>query len=578
MNLLKKTSFAFIAVLSFLLFACSNGTDYVQAKINSLEFTKTLNSTLSANVSGTIDENTKTITVQIPLSDGQTLTNVKSGLKLANSNVSLGAGTSLVTNLETLNFSTSPAEIVVTTKDETLPYSVIISEKKANLARNTLAFTEYYNGETYNYKGANKQFIELYNASSAEIDLGSVQLNRISYEGGVRTPSKDKSVTLSGTLAAGQYLVLTSSKNSDASLWNSSTVNYQTDEAYSNIITFNGYDCFTLTSGSTVLDVLGSQNGWPWGNTKHMQRKTSVFSTYQNRGYRESEWVIKKATNASSDFSSTVGKATTDPEENDTRITYFELENSSEYYASSIDNDDTKTLTLTFYNSSPNYKQYPTISTNGSSVAAWVNNGWQTVITGQIELDFSKDIQLRVTSSTGSNTFYTIKHVLKPYNMSSSPAGTYRLVTKLSEITNGSEILIYYPTSGEVMSSTMDGYKFKGISVSPEDDGITYTTGMMSLAVTIDDSGDYTFTNNNKFINCRPTGNGFTFDNQPNDYTTWKIRSADTDDNLFYIDSVNAKYGSSTTGNQSFEYYNQAFSTYTTATTDIYKYKIYKKQ
>lgn len=570
MNLLKKTSFAFITVFSFLLFACSNGTDYVQAKINSLEFTRSQNSSLSANVSGTIDENTKTISVLIPLSDGQDIQTVKSSLKLVNSNVELSSGTSLVTNLGTLDFSTSPVEIVVTSKDETLPYSVLISEKKPVLARNTLAFSEYYNGETYNYKDTNRQFIEIYNASSSTIDLGSVQLNRISWEGGVRTPSKDRSVTLSGTLASGQYLVLTSSRNQDASIWNSSTVNFQTDSSYGNIITFNGYDCFTLTSGSTVLDVLGPQNGWPWGNTKHMQRKWSNFSgTYQNRGFREMEWVIEKAQNNSNDFSNTVGKQTVDP--TDINVTYFELENSSEYYATNIDND-TKTLTLTFYSANPNYKQFPTISTNGSSVAARLNNIWQTVRTGQTELDFSKDIQLRVTDLSGQSSSYTITHVLKPYNMSSSPAGTYRLVTNISEITDGSEILIYYPTSGEVMASTMDGYKFKGISVTPEDDGITYTTGMMSLAVTIEDDS-YTFTNNNKFVNCRPTGNGFTFDNAPNDYTAWKIRSAN--DNLFYIDSVNANYNNRA---QSFEYYQQGFSTYTTNTTDIYKFQIYKKQ
>ena len=576
---LKKTSFAFIVIASFLLFACSNGTDYVQAKINSLEFTKSQNSNLSANVSGTIDENTKTITVLIPLSSGQDFQTVKSSLKLTNSNVSLGTGTSLVTNLETLNFSTSPVEIVVTTKDETLPYSLIISEKKPTLARNTLAFTEYYNGETYNYKGANKQFIEIYNASSAEIDLGSVQLNRISYEGGVRTRQKDRSVTLSGTLAAKQYLVLTSSKNSDASSWNTSTVKYQTDASYGNIITFNGYDCFTLTSGSTVLDVLGPQNGWPWGNTKHMQRKSSVFSgTYNNRGYQESEWVVKKAENSSNDFSSTVGKATTDPEASDTGITYFELENSSEYYVSDIDNN-ARTLTLTFYNSSPNYKQYPTISTNGSSVAARINNVWQTVRTGQTELDFSKDIQLRVTSSTASNTLYTIKTVLKPYNMSSSVGGVYKLVTSVSEIQSGDQILVYYPINSETMGSTLDGNNLKGVGSTPDDSGLTYENGMMVLCVTIDEDGNYTFTTNSKFLASRPTGYGFTLDNQPGTLTLWKIRSAGSNtsgtSNCFYIDNVNAAYEGKV---QSVNYYSNGFSTFSTGTTDIYKFQIYKKQ
>ncbi len=574
MKLLKKTSFAFIAVLSFLLFACSNGTDYVQAKISSFEFTRSQNESLSQNVSGTINESTKTITVEIPLSEGQNLQTVKSSLK--NPSVSLSNGTQLVTNLSTLDFSVSPVEIFVTTKDETLPYSLLISEKKPTLARNTLAFTEYYNGEPYNYKGANNQFIEIYNASNSTIDLGSVQLNRISYEGGIRTPDKDRSVTLSGTLSAGQYLVLSSAKNEWASTWTSANV--QTDAAYSNIITFNGYDCFTLTSGSTVLDVLGPQDGWPWGNTKHMQRKWSNFSgTYTNRGYRESEWVISKATNSSSDVSSTVGRATADPTEADTSITYFELENSSEYYASSIDNTNHE-LTLTFYNASPNYVQKPSISTNGANVQALVNNIWQTVITGDTELDFSRDIRLRVAATTGSRVEYIIKHELNPVNMSSSPAGTYRLVTNLAEITSGSEILIYY-LAGEMVMSTTAATGFKSISVTPEDDGITYTTGMMSLCVTKFDDGTYFFTNNSKFLTSAKDTSSYalTLDSSANDYSFWRIATATSSTNTFYIQSVNGVRNNS---QRYLEVYGSAneFQTYGAGTSDAFKFQIYKKQ
>ncbi|MBO4404406.1 MAG: hypothetical protein J5780_03640 [Treponema sp.] len=576
--------FSSVLFLSFT--SCSEEEPLEETRITSFEFKKTVNM-LPASIKGVIDEESKIITVSL---DGELYENSSARAALKAS-VEVTGGMEVVTKAADMNFSLSPVMITVASASKTVSYAVKIKKASDRVLKNSLLFTEYYNGSTYSYKNENNQFLEISNVDSlgTTLDLSEVYLNRHVWLDGVRHAELDQSVPLKGVvLESGKSLVLYSQRCS----WfkNSSTNNsvFMSDRAFNGIISFSGQDAFTLTCGLTVLDALGPENGngngLTWGNSKQMQANARVFY----KSYDESEWIMSKATGEKKDADKTAGYK--DPKANDTEykntegniITYFVFENLSEPSKVQIDHAS-KVITINFYSDKISLVQKPVISTSGVKISLMINGKDKGRFkSNETAVDFSPSVnddtgKLSLSVSHrkmgGESRTYRIITKITPYLMNGKTDGTYAPVSDISQIKSGDLIIFYLPSESYAVGSTVTGNYLAEFECSgvPE----TFQNGMASFCVTKDDDGNYTFTWKNRFLTSGETGNALLLKNAPGDYSLWKFRSAG--DGLFYVDSVNAKYGASAQG---LEYYasKSAFSTYTVKDDDAYKFEIYRKE
>ena len=398
--------------------------------------------------------------------------------------------------------------------------------------------------------------------------MSAVTLSRHVWESGARVSSKDQSVTLSGTLPAYARLVIYSQRCSwFSSKTDSAEIIWQSDILYNSIITTAGQDGFTLTCGDTVLDVLGPDagigSGWNWGVSKKMQRKATV-TKYSS--WKEREWLTTAVSNESSD-AATAGKTTAEVSSSLKTIDYFALEETDNVIYGTVDNDNL-TVSVNIYDTMSTTQKI-TVSTAGQRIR--YKNA--DVVSGETEVDFSKDFELQVYDNDGNPVTYTVSCTVVHYNFSSALSGDYAYSASAPE--DGDVVLIYHESSSMLLSTTLSSSTLQGQAVDGSGD-IEYLSGMASLCVTVDSDGYYTFTYNGKYLACNAystsTGN-VQFDSSPGKYTLWELESDGSGG--FYIKSVNAVSGS----NQlALEYYSSAFHTYRSQTGSAYTFKFFVKK
>ena len=587
---MKKIFTAFFCILSLTFISCAD-EETQETRITSFEFKKSSNTFIPAAIKGVIDEDSKLITVSFD-SDFYADSANRSLLKAS---IGVTGGTTVVTKASDMNFSESPVLITVASSAKTVTYTVKIRKAGSAVFKNDVLFTEYYNGSSYNYKGANNQFLEISNVSEKTLDLSDVYLNRHVWIDGVRHSELDQSVPLSGvTLDSGKCLVLYSQR---CNWFKTSSVNnstFMSDKAFNGIISFTGQDAFTLSTKGNVIDVLGPENGMGsglnWGTEKQMQANDRTRYT----SYDESEWIITKATNVKKDAAKDGSDATNEtagyskPRANNTTykntagniITYFEFENLNDPYEVEV-NHNTGIITVNFYMNETSLVQKPAVSCSGVKIAMIVNGKNKGKFkSNETAVDFAPSVndenqrlQFVVTSkeSGGDPKTYTVVTKVTPYMMDSKVEGTYEPVSDISEIKTGDIIMFYLPSESYTVGSTVTGNYLAEYEGSPE----TYQSGMAAFCVTKDEKEQYSFTWKNKFLTSGETGNALLLKKAPSSMSLWKFRSAG--EGKFYVDSVNAKYSSKSQG---LEYYasKSAFSTYTVNETDAYKFQIYKKQ
>ena len=272
-SLLKKLFAALCACCALtVFFSCK--TDAEQATtITEFVFSATRNGSLEKDAVGTVNQQTKIITVKLPSSVYKNAT-ARSVLR---ADITCASGSALIDEESTFNYANSPVPITVAnTNGNTVMYLVSMEQQYDAVQKGALLFTEYYSGSKYSFKGTNNQYVEITNMSLESVELGGVELNLHAWKNGQRVPERDQSVQLLGTLAAGASTVIYSGRTTFSSLVSKGT----SDALLNSVISLNGQDALTLTSGGVVLDVLGptdgNGSGWSWGNAKLMQSKHIV--------------------------------------------------------------------------------------------------------------------------------------------------------------------------------------------------------------------------------------------------------------------------------------------------------------
>lgn len=556
-NILTISAVFLCLSIGFLLSSCSQSEDKY-AEITGFSFEKS--GSLLQTVRGTVNQQSKVITVYLPeyaYSDED----IRSSLKPS---FSLGSGTSLSTKIEDMDFTASPVKVGVTCSNgNTATYKINILKEAADVKRNSLLFTEYYSGQEASYKGSNNQFIEISNKTSSSIDLSSVVLTRHCWENGERVAQKDQSVNLTGTIPANGFLVIYSQRCSYfASKSDTASVVYQSDRMYNSIITTQGQDGFTLTSGGVLLDCLGPDNGngtgWNWGVSKHIQRKNGLAFF---RKWDEAEWITEVAGDKDSDFSSTAGKATEKLSDEYNDITYFAIENTSVPVYGSIDN--TNHTVEVQLNSDMGTVHNITVSTNGSYV---YYNG-KKVVSGSTAVDFAKPFKLKVYSSGGTSVDYTVTSKVIQYNHSKAPSGTYVYSAELPK--DKDVILLYYPEKTLFLGSKAESTGLAGIEDTPDGNEVEYASGMAALCVTKIADNEYGLTFDGKYLVSQEYSSktaALSLSSSPGNYSVWEF--VQKSDGTFNIRSKNSTDGTNVLG---IEYYN-GFYTYKSSYTPFQMY------
>lgn len=545
-NILTISAVFLCLSIGFLLSSCSQSEDKY-AEITGFSFEKS--GSLLQTVRGTVNQQSKVITVYLPeyaYSDED----IRSSLKPS---FSLGSGTSLSTKIEDMDFTASPVKVGVTCSNgNTATYKINILKEAADVKRNSLLFTEYYSGQEASYKGSNNQFIEISNKTSSSIDLSSVVLTRHCWENGERVAQKDQSVNLTGTIPANGFLVIYSQRCSYfASKSDTASVVYQSDRMYNSIITTQGQDGFTLTSGGVLLDCLGPDNGngtgWNWGVSKHIQRKNGLAFF---RKWDEAEWITEVAENKDSDFSSTAGAETAKLSSTAKDITYFAIENLSTPVYGSIDNEN-HTVEVQL-NDDIGTVHNITVSTNGSYV---YYNG-KKVVSGSTAVDFAKPFKLRVYSEGGDNVSYKVTSKIIHYNHSKAPSGTYVLSTDYPK--DKDIILLYDPDSNNFLGSNASGNGLLGVSYTPDGEEVEFASGMAALCVTKLGENEYGLTYNGKYLVAEKyssSTSALSLSSSPGNYSVWEFSKSN---GTFTLKSKNSTDGTNVLG---IEYYS-GFYTY----------------
>ena len=144
-----------------------------------------------------------------------------------------------------------------------------------------------------------------------------------------------------------------------------------------------------------------------------------------------------------------------------------------------------------------------------------------------------------------------------------------------TQINNGAELVIYYPTDKLVLSTTASGTRLAGVSATPEGGVLTAPEGAAVMTVAYVNEEAFTLqTADGKFLTSAPTGNGLSFADIATDCSQWKL-VAKEGTACFYIYNVGANYNGNY--NQALEVYYSNFTTYGWKESNIYEFELYVK-
>ncbi|MBN1243253.1 MAG: lamin tail domain-containing protein [Spirochaetales bacterium] len=273
---------------------------------------------LGVDVEGFIDEETDVITVRLP----DTVTDYSNLV----ARVSASEGNTVFPALPT-DFSTNPTALTVGNDlGEQRVYLVDVGAALAYAPADTVLFTEYYAGTGYEYESPFNRWIEITNKHTAPVDLAQYRLVKYAREDGIRTPERDQSIQLRGTIAANDSIVIYADRTASTfSGAKAAGVGYS-DLAYNSVIDFDGDDGFQLVRDGVTLDVLGPNGGtgadYDWGREKRMLRKSDRLPS---KNWDEKDWVAYAILNTAADDDN-CGLVTPPFAPTDTTLTYFALE------------------------------------------------------------------------------------------------------------------------------------------------------------------------------------------------------------------------------------------------------------
>ncbi len=135
-----------------------------------------------------------------------------------------------------------------------LGLGLIFSAQAATAAATDLLISEYIEGSGFN------KAIEIYNGTGSDIDLAAAGYTLELYSNG--SPTASQTLSLSGTIADGDVLVLANSQADPAIL-------AEADVQNNSVINFNGDDALVLRKNGAVVDAVGQVGvdpGSQWGS------------------------------------------------------------------------------------------------------------------------------------------------------------------------------------------------------------------------------------------------------------------------------------------------------------------------
>ena len=133
-----------------------------------------------------------------------------------------------------------------------------------------------------------------------------------------------------------------------------------------------------------------------------------------------------------------------------------------------------------------------------------------------------------------------------------------KVLVKMEEApADGTQAVIYHPSSNKVLSAEASGTRLAGVDAELKDNEMALEEGMAYLNIHVKDE-QYLFEYEGKYLTSGETGNSLTFaDDQETDLAKWTLTQQE--DGTWYIMNVGAAYNEQ--HNQALEYYN-GFTTY----------------
>ena len=146
-----------------------------------------------------------------------------------------------------------------------------------------------------------------------------------------------------------------------------------------------------------------------------------------------------------------------------------------------------------------------------------------------------------------------------------------------TELKDGDQLVIYYPTESLVMSSNLDDRnRVVGIAAEAPVDGIlTLPEGAVVFTVEYKDDTNFNLiAADGTYLTSGETGNSMSYAAEPNACSLWNLKAKEGTD-LFYIYNSGANYNGNY--NQAIEVYYSAFTTYGWKDSNIYEFQLYVK-
>ncbi|MBQ2149671.1 MAG: FIVAR domain-containing protein, partial [Bacteroidales bacterium] len=137
--------------------------------------------------------------------------------------------------------------------------------------------------------------------------------------------------------------------------------------------------------------------------------------------------------------------------------------------------------------------------------------------------------------------------------------GAYVLTTTVSD---GDQIVIYHPAQGMSLSTTLNGVKVDGVAVTVADKVLTpaETTAVYTVEFPEgDETNFYLKMADGTYLTSAPTGNGMSFEAEPNEYSLWYLQILDEAAGTVAVRSTNAAFNGNK--NQALEFY-KGYTTY----------------
>ena len=203
-------------------------------------------------------------------------------------------------------------------------------------------------------------------------------------------------------------------------------------------------------------------------------------------------------------------------------------------------------------------------ATPSASCTDWTFAGWATAPVGETQTAPELLLAGDTYHPTANCTLYAV------YKMTEENSESSNYNTKVTSLTAGDNIVIYYPAGGLALTATASGAKLSGVATTVESGSIT-SLGDGAVMLTVEASGEnIRFKNGDNYLICPSTGGGLSF-GTATDYADWVFEESN---GIQYLKNVNAKYSGSTA--QYLEYYNGSFTTYKIGTGSAYVFEFYK--